>query len=168
MEQIPLHAYESSLTLDEIIETIGPHFQDRFRRDPKFKDSLHVSINLRPLCSVNIIICSTISDLQPWGFSRIEFSDVRFYTDARNIPPLTDPVTMTLPLRLMVFFSCEHVETLEMLGSLEPPEELLAAMPNLKRLSLEGVNLLQRLLQLNPDTGGNQLLFHRLFSMIIW
>jgi hypothetical protein len=130
-------------TAENILQALGPHMQGHFRHDLRFKGRLAAIVSYRHFFdgfSDNVRGCIDLASL-PNGIS----PSASFSTTL--IGPIS-PVTMGQTLDLLRFIPHECVASLEVVGFIRAPEDLLVAMPNIETLRLG--TLPNRILLPNP------------------
>lgn len=148
LDCMDLNTTKSRPTTDEILRTVGPHLQDRFRRDTRFQNKLEVSISFER--RIQIVVCRTDNHLAMGSEPKPGQPYLRFLTSRGSLLP-SDPVMKNLALDLMAFAPREHVAYLRTHKCFELPEEAFVARPNIETLSLQDITLSEGFLQPNPD-----------------
>ena len=123
----------AALTTENLIKTLGPHMQGHFQRDLRFKGRLAAVVSYRNFFdgfSDSVHGCIDLAPLANGVSPSASFSTTL-------IGPLSpQPATLGQTLDLLRFIPHEHVASLEVVGPLRVPEDLLVAMPNIETLRL--------------------------------
>jgi hypothetical protein len=135
-------------TVGDVLQTLGPFIRDHFRRDIRFQDSLEVVIS--KFYSIDIYVgrigTHPETELVSGGTPPLAIFS------ATILGPLTpSPGMFKLYVDLMSFIPREHVVSLKTFHFYEVPEEMLAAMPNIRTLWIYGFVLTNGFLRPNPD-----------------
>jgi hypothetical protein len=147
LDYMDIKTTNKNCTIDEILRTVGPQLQDRFRRDIRFQNKLEVCISFERRIQITVFRANNHLGMGPELEPVPPY--VRFSTSVGGVPP-PDPVMKRLPFDLMALVPREHVAYLKMYHCLESLEEVLVATPNIETLSLRDFTLSEGFLQPSP------------------
>ena len=133
-------------TVEDIYQTLVPHMRDFFRRDTRFKDRLGVDASFSPGVRIFVNLDHPLETILP---RELPSPTAGFSASIIDQPP--DPVMKKLCLDLMALIPQEHVATMTMGCTLDVPEELFFAMPNIEHLRIYGATLSDGFLLPNPN-----------------
>ena len=122
----------SGFTEEDIPQTLGPRIRDHLQRNPRFKNTLGVA-----LFPGSIVIHGGHGGGFPVQLDscRLESSHGKFVVSLGDEDP---DLVVNSTYDLMAFISRERVVHLEVMDPMEVPEDLLAGMPNIETLWLDG------------------------------
>ena len=144
-----LDLWLGDFTAEDIFQTLGPYMQNHLGRDIRFHGGLSVEISFFLAQSHRYENLSG-GDLRLASQERRVLSPANFSVDLRG-PVSVGSATRRLILDLLTFVPHKHVVSLKLECSVELPEDLLVAMPNIQTLWLSYPTMSYGFLLPDPD-----------------
>ena len=157
-----LHLNGFNSTIEDISQTLVPYMRDHFRRDARFQGELELSYISAPYTAwivVRVIGPQTTEPAQKLPL-----------VELKMIVPYLLPLDVQeqLFIDMVALTPQEHVVSFDTNFDIKSPERLFPAMPNIKMLNLNDVELTEGFLQPNPDgPHANTKLFPSLRSLYL-